>query len=471
MKKDTLKQLKLKNASLLSQRDIESLLDLLDMQRDKEKLLEDENERLQKLVHYDLLTGVPNKLLLSNILKKSIANAKRNEHAIAFILLDLDGFKDINDTYGHSTGDEVLKHFTATLIDNVREGDVVARIESDVFVILLEQLLDESIVAKIINKILAAIAEPHILANEVEIQLQASAGIVAAPKDSSDTDEIYKFAQSALNLAKNDGQGLYRFYTDEITQRALQKIAYEEALKRALNAKQFQLYYQPKVDLHTDKIVSVEAFIRWTSEEHANITPDIFIPIADETGLIHKIGYYVIDEACRQLKRWNDKGYDITLSVNLSTNQVKYQDVPKMLEHALTESGCNPKNLELEMCEDALLQKGNKALEMLNNIVSQGTSIAIDKYGYGHSSIAAIKEFPVQTLKVNSGFLDDKELTKAIIKMGKALGLKVIGTRLENREDIEFLKESGCDEYQGFIYSKPVPADRCEQLLKDGLHA
>jgi len=450
--------------------DIEQLLELLDAQNKQQTILQNENEKLQKLVNYDSLTNLPNKSLLTNILKKSVANATRNRHMVAFILLSLDDFKDISATYGRETRDEVLKYFAKTLVSSVREGDVVARTEGEVFVILLEQLSDERVVAKIINKILSAISKPYALANEVEIRLQASAGIVIAPKDSKKMDDIYSFAQSALTLAQDAGHGLYRFYTDEITQKALQKIAYEDAIKRALKTKQFKLYYQPKIDLRTDKIVSAEAFIRWTSKEHGNVTPDIFIPIADETGLIHKIGYFVIDEACKQLKKWNDAGRDLALSINLSTNQIKYQDVPEMLRHSIQESGCDPKNLELEMCEDALLQKGDDALKMLNAIVSQGVSVAIDKYGHGHSCIAALKEFPIQTLKINSDFLNNRELTMSIIKMGKALNLKVVGTKVESREDVKFLKECGCDEYQGFLYSKPAPADEFEKILKEGFH-
>lgn len=461
-----LKNLQNRDNSELSKADIDYLFDYINAQDKKESMLLDENKNLQKIVNYDVLTGLPNQFLLTTILKKSIANAIRNNYYAVFILINLDNFKDINLSYGHDIGDEVLQHTANTLSHKVRGGDTVVRVEGDTFGVILEQVHDETIIAKIINNILHSLYQSHLLTNEVKINLHASAGIVIVPKDSISIEDIHKQAQEALFLAKKEGLSRYRFFTDEITQKTLTKIAYEDAIKNALQDNSFKLHYQPKIDLHTNKIIGAEAFIRWKSTADTYISPSLFIPIADKTGLIHKIGYYVIDEASKQLKKWNDNGYNISVSVNLSVNQIKYQDIPKMVEHALNESSCNPNNLELEMSEDALVQKGEDALEILNALKTQGIKIAIDKYGNGHSSITSLKKFPIDTLKVDNSFFNDRELTEAIIHMGKALHLQVIGTKVESTEDMDFLKENGCDIYQGYVHSKAVEASEFEELLE-----
>ncbi len=421
--------------------------------------------QMKHLINYDSLTGLPNKVLLDDLLKKSIANAKRNTHSIALILLDLNKFKDINETYGNDIGDEILNNISKTLKNNTREGDVVARIEGDIFAIILEQIKDERVLAKVAHNILTAIHQPQKLTNDADIILQACAGISIAPKDAQDVESIFKYAKEALLLAKQDGHGLYRFYTDDITQKYIQKLAYENALKNALSNNLLKLHYQAIYDATSNKIVGAEVLLRWKCKEYGNVPPEIFIPLADETGLIHKIGYFVIDEAAKQLKELNDDGYDISISVNLSKNQVKYQDIVKMLEYSIDKYRCNPKNLNLEITENSLLEKGDEAIEMLNGIKNLGPTITIDRFGSGYSSIALLKEYPINALKIDSSFTKDKKLFSSIVKMGQALELKLIAHKVEEPEDLDSLREKKCDFYQGFIQSKALSAKQFKELL------
>lgn len=439
----------------------------------REKELQNRIDELEKLANFDLLTNLPTKILFHTLLKKSISNASRNNYLVAVIILDLDNFKNINNNYGRKIGDEILLEVSNRLLCRVREGDMVARVGGDRFAIILEHIQDDSVLAQITNTILKTISSTLTLSNMLDVSINASAGIAIAPKDSKDDLEIFNFAETSLALAKKDGSGLYRFYTQDMTSKALQKAAYRDAISNALDNNDFQLYYQPQIDMQTDKIIGAEVLLRWKSKINENIPPSLFIPLAEETGLIHKIGELVLTRACEQGALWSNEGYNINISINISPIQVQYQNLTKLINEALNKTNFNPQRLELEITEDSLLQK-NESLEMLQNLRKEGVKISIDNFGTGFSSLAYLKYFPVDILKIDKIFIDnitdkkeDSSLVGAIINMGKAFDFKVLGIGVETKEQRTLLKDKGCDLYQGYIKSQAISAVAFERLLKE----
>ena len=443
------------------------------MKSNREEQLEKRISELEKLANYDLLTDLPNKRLFKNLLKKAIANASRNDYVVSVVLLDLDKFKDINDSYGHFIGDELIKNLSERLQKRVREGDIVARIDNDEFAIILEHINDENAIAQVVNNILKIIAQPSNLSNGSKVSIEASAGIVIAPKDSKRIEKLFEFAESSLFHAKQDGHGLYRFYTDDMTQKSMQKIAYRDAITEALNEKRLELHYQPKIDLKSAKVIGAEALVRWVCTKYGNVPPSIFIPIANETGLINAVGDWVINEACRQGKIWQDSNFNLPISINISTNQVKHHNIVESLSNALDSSGFKAENLELEMTEDALMED-KESIKFLEQVRATGVRIAIDKFGTGYSSLAYLRRLPIDDLKIDQLFIknilqkkEDEALVLAIIGFAKAFGFRVSAMGVESKDQLEFLKDNGCDFYQGFIYSKALSAKQFEKLLKE----
>lgn len=429
-------------------------------------------EELEKLANYDPLTNLPNRLLFKTHLRKSVAKAIRNKHIVAVIIFDLDRFKDINDSYGHTIGDELLKIITSRLLSRVREGDVVARLGGDEFAVILEHITHEDDVARVTDEILECISSACRLSNGVDVHINSSAGVVIAPRDGQNVEELFQHADSALYRAKNDGRGTYRYYTDEMTRIAQEKIAYENKLRNALANNEMEVYYQPQVHIHTGRIVGAEALLRWNDPQKGIISPSIFIPIAEDTGLINSIGEWVLNETCRQGKIWLDKGYRLTLAVNVSANQVKYQNIPQMVSNALRKSGYSADKLELEITESALMQREEEVVAMLHTLRAKGIRLAIDDFGTGYSSLSYLKRFPIDVLKIDKSFIDDIPYEKddmaivvAIIEMGKALGYQILAEGIEHKEQLEFLKEKGCTYYQGYIKSKPLQAAAFETLF------
>ena len=450
------------------------LLQTIESKSANEVALLKHKEELEKLANYDQLTHLPNRLFFKTYLKKSVAKAVRNKRTLAVLMLDLDRFKDINDSYGHTMGDEILKIVSQRLLDRVREGDLVARLGGDEFAIILEDLTYEDDVTKVAKSILQTISKTCILSNGVEVHIESSVGIIIAPKDAQDVEKILQYADSALYQAKNDGRGILSFYTDEMTKKAMQKVAYENALRKSIENNELELYYQPQVHLQTGRIVSAEALLRWHYPEVGIVSPTIFIPIAEETGIINAIGEWVINEACRQGKQWLDSGYNITIAVNVSPNQVKYQNLPALITEALKSSGYAADKLEIELTESSLMQREEEIVEMLHSLRAKGIRLAIDDFGTGYSSLSYLKRFPIDMIKIDKSFIDDIPYEKddmaiviAIIEMGKALGYQVLAEGTEQQEQLDFLKEKGCNLYQGYIKSKPVPAKEFEKLLRE----
>ena len=431
-------------------------------------------EELLKLANYDTLTNLPNRSFFKAYLEKSIARAIGDKEEIALVIFDLDRFKDINDSYGHSIGDELLKEVASRVLSRLRDCDLVVRLGGDEFGVILENLHNQDDIAQITKDIITTIALPYKLSNGAEIHINSSAGIVIAPKDGKSVEELLQYSDSALYQAKNEGHGIFRYYSDEMTTQARQKIDYENRLRNALEKNEFEVYYQPQVHMQTGKIVGAEALLRWNDPKDGIISPLVFIPIAEETGLINSIGEWVLNDVCKQGKKWLDKGYRLTLAVNISAHQVRHQDIPAIVDIALKNSGFSAERLELEITESALMNREEEVVSILHALRAKGIRLAIDDFGTGYSSLSYLKRFPIDVLKIDKSFIDDIPYEKddmaivvAIIEMGKALGYQVLAEGTEYIEQIDFLKEKGCTMYQGYYKSKPVKALEFEKLLEE----
>lgn len=451
----------------------EFLVKTIEEKSAKEETLKRHQAELEKLVHYDYLTQLPNRLLFHTLLAKSASRALRNGHIGAVLLLDLDRFQDVNDSYGHSLGDELLVLISKKLQKRAREGDIVARLGGDEFAIILEELKNEEDASRVAQSIFKELKENFELSNGIRVSVNTSAGIVLIPKDSNSAEEILQYADSALNKAKKSGRSTYKFYTTEMTQLSKKKFEYELKIKKALKNGEFEMYYQPQVHIQTGKIIAAEALIRWKHPTDGFIFPNEFIPIAEESILINEIGNFVINSVCKQGKLFEDHGYHISLALNLSPNQLKYQNILHVLDSALQASGCSPQNLEIEITEGAIMHNVQQGLELLHAIKARGIKIAIDDFGTGYSSLAYLKQFPIDVLKIDKTFVDnlpynkdDVAIAHAIIDMSKALGYAVLAEGVETLEQLNFLKEHECTLYQGYYKSKAIPASEFEELLK-----
>jgi len=430
-------------------------------------------EQLEKLANYDPLTGLANRGLLLSHLQNSIEQAKRHKSQIALLMFDLDRFKDINDSYGHGTGDELLRAVAERFSIRLREGDVISRLGGDEFAIVLEHLTRPEDAGRVAEEMIASLSAEYKLSGGASIHIGASVGIVLFPDHGDEASSLLQHADAALYKAKSEGRGIYHYYTDELTDSARRRIECETRLRRAISNNEFEVYYQPQVHIHTGRIVGAEALIRWNDPERGVVSPVLFIPIAEETGLIGEIGEWVLNETCRQGKLWLDQGHRLTLAVNLSAHQIRHQNIPLMVERALKKSGYSAERLELELTESALMQREEETVAMLHSLRAQGIRLAIDDFGTGYSSLSYLKRFPIDVLKIDKSFVDDipfetddMAIVTAIIAMGQALGFQVLAEGTERPEQIEFLKEKGCTMYQGYFKSPPLPAKEFEELLR-----
>ncbi len=429
-------------------------------------------ERLESLANYDPLTGLANRALLMSHLQNSIEQARRFKTDIALIMFDLDRFKDINDSYGHGAGDELLQHVASQFTSRLREGDLIGRLGGDEFAVVLENLSHPEDAGRLAEEMIEMLGMDYKLSGGALIHIGASAGIALFPNHGEDAFMLLQHADAALYKSKSEGRGTYYYYTDELTASARKRIECESRLRRAIANSEFEVYYQPQVHLVTGRIVGAEALVRWNDPERGIVSPVEFIPIAEETGLIREIGEWVLNAVCAQGKIWLDKGYRLTLALNLSAHQVRHQNIVVMVEEALKKSGYDPKRLELELTESALMERQEEAVAMLHALRAHGIRLAIDDFGTGYSSLSYLKRFPIDVLKIDKSFVDDipydqddMAIVTAIIAMGHALGFQVLAEGTEREEQIAFLKEKGCTMYQGYYKSPPLPAAEFEKLL------
>jgi diguanylate cyclase (GGDEF)-like protein len=429
-------------------------------------------EKLEYLANYDTLTGLANRSLLVAYLQQVIYRAKRSDTIATLILIGLDHFKDINDSYGHAIGDELLQVIAKRLSLGIRKGDFIARFDGDEFAIILEQINSADEAGVVAQGIIDSFSQPITLSNKREIHVSASAGIVIAPLNGETAEELIQFCDTALYRTKKDQFGSICYYSEKLTESAQRRILYESRLRRAIEFNEFELYYQPQVHISSGRIVGAEALIRWNDPEIGIVSPYHFIPLAEKTGLIGAIGTWVINEACRQGRIWNDRGYNLSISVNISAYQVRHQNLLEIVDRALAKSGFTGDKLVLELTESVLMQHEEEIVSKLYSLRTKGIMLAIDDFGTGYSSYSYLKRFPIDILKIDKSFIDDIPfksediaIVKAIIAMGDALGFKVLAEGTEHAEQIQFLNENGCEFYQGYFKSKPVGAAEFEKLL------
>jgi len=442
-------------------------------------LLEDEREaaelatvEIEHLAYHDALTGLPNRPLFIDRLIVSLAQASRGNHRLAVFFLDLDRFKDINDSLGHSTGDQLLKEVAERIGRCVREGDTVARMGGDEFTLLIPQIDSVDDAAKIAQKIIETLKIPFSI-NDRELFVTTSIGISLFPLDGSDPETLVRNADTAMYRAKDQGRDNYQLYAPAMNARALERLALENMLRKALSQKELVLFYQPLVDVDTRVISGVEALIRWRHPELGLLSPAHFISVAEVSGLIVPIGEWVLLTACKQAKSWHRKiDQRIKVSVNLSARQFQQPDLVEQVRRAIQESGIEPSCLELEITESNAMQNAENTMFTLRELKTLGVRIAMDDFGTGYSSLNYLKRFPIDTLKLDQMFVrdvvtdaTDAAIVSAVISMSHSLKLTVVAEGVETEEQFEFLKKEGCDKIQGFLYSAPVSADELETYL------
>ena len=429
--------------------------------------------RIEYLASHDSLTNLPNREMFNGLLRYAIEAARRYQRRFAVLFIDLDRFKVINDSLGHEAGDMLLAEIANRLRQTLRSSDVVARLGGDEFVVILEETAENNDVERIARNLLSALGEPLQL-NGHECHTTASIGIAMYPSDGSDVQTLTKNADMAMYLAKEDGKNDFRFFTNEVKTQSIERLTLETALRRALERHQFALHYQPKVDLATGQITGVEALLRWTHPDLGVLPPAQFIPLAEETGLIVPIGRWVLKEACAQNMAWQRRGLrPVSMAVNLSPRQFVDEHLLQDIDEALAASGMSPVLLQLEVTESMVMRNVSRAIKVLNAIQSRGIGLAIDDFGTGYSSMSLMKQFPIDTIKIDRSFVrdlpddsEDKAIAQAIISMGKALGMKVIAEGVETAEQHAFLQNHACDEMQGFLFSKPLPPRQLADLLR-----
>ncbi|MEB0119841.1 EAL domain-containing protein [Pseudomonas sp. CCI1.2] len=429
--------------------------------------------RIRYMGDHDALTGLPNRLLLEDRLKQAIIYAQRFARLVTVAFIDLDKFKLVNDSLGHSAGDELLKTVANRMVKSVRRTDTVVRLGGDEFVIILfDQPSDAEDITSVLQNIQESILQPIHLSGHT-LHVTCSMGLATYPADGIDTDTLLRNADAAMYRSKEMGRNGYQFYTDEMNTKHQGKLALQDGLRNAIENDEFLLLYQPQLDLHTGEIIGVEALIRWQHPELGLVSPIKFISQAEETGLIVPIGDWVIHSACRQTKAWQDAGLPpITMSVNISARQFIERDLIRRVEHALKESGLEPMYLELELTESLIMQDLQQAISKMEELQAMGIRLSIDDFGTGYSSLAALKSFPIVRLKIDQSFIrdlpeneNDKAIATAVISLGHKLNLKVIAEGVETEAQKAFLRDNGCDEMQGYLFSKPVFAREIEQLF------
>jgi diguanylate cyclase (GGDEF)-like protein/PAS domain S-box-containing protein len=431
-------------------------------------------ERIQYLATHDGLTGLPNRIMFSQLLNVAIQTAERYGRSFAVLFVDLDRFKFVNDTLGHEAGDKLLQQMSQRFKEAVRASDVVARLGGDEFVVLVQEVSEAAQVAAVARKLLSAALKP-VVVFEQECRVTASVGISLYPADARDEQALMKNADVAMYHAKEEGKNNFQFYSKDIKAQSLERLALEAALRRALERKEFSLHYQAKLDFHSGRISGVEALLRWQNPELGAIAPAQFIPLAEETGIIVPIGRWVLQEACAQNVAWQRQGLPaLCVAVNLSARQFSDANFLSDVVAALEQSGMKPELLELELTESMVMRNPEQAAQLLAAVKRLGVRIAIDDFGVGYSSLAQIKRFPIDTLKVDRSFIrdlpenaEDRAITQAIIAMGKSLSLSVVAEGVETQEQQNFLRSQACDAMQGYYFSKPLPQEDFAGLLRE----
>ncbi|MDP4530041.1 EAL domain-containing protein [Alkalimonas delamerensis] len=434
-------------------------------------------QQLSYLAEFDALTDLPNRSSFLNQLQQAIERADRHRQLIAVIILDIDHFKNINDSYGHSIGDELLQQVSVKLAAVLRPTDLLSRLGGDEFAVQAEGIAEPEDAARIADKLLQCIHRVWTLRNGMEVKLSASAGISLYPLHEQSAEALLQGADAALYKAKSEGRNNSAYYTDGLTRSARERLALESRLRRALLQEQFVLHYQPQVDTQSGKVVGAEALIRWQDPDEGLIAPNRFIAVAESTGLIHEIGLWVIQQCCRQGAIWLQQGLPpVRISFNVSAHQFQREDLLQQITDILLTTGFDAAMLELEMTESALMSQHDDVVHRLQQLKQLGVRLAIDDFGTGYSSLAYLKAFPLDVLKLDKSFVDqlpshqqDAAICRAIVTLAHTLGFEVLAEGVEYEAQRDFLQQIGCDAYQGYLFSKPIPPEDFASLLQSSM--
>jgi diguanylate cyclase (GGDEF)-like protein/PAS domain S-box-containing protein len=429
-------------------------------------------EQITHSAHHDFLTGLPNRLLLNDRITQSIGLARLHGHHLAVLFLDLDGFKHVNDSLGHPKGDRLLQAIGASLVGSIEAPVTVSRQGGDEFVVLVPEVTNAVDVTTIALRMLKAVEAAHI-EDHHDLRITTSIGVSIYPNDGTDAETLIKNADTAMYQAKDGGRQSYKFFTPAMNTRAVQRQRVEEHLRRALERQEFELYYQPKINLISGSISGVEALIRWNHPTLGEVSPAVFIPIAEDSGLILPIGKWVLAEACKHACEWQNAGLPgITMAVNVSAVQFRNDDFLESFMGILDESGLDPRCLEVEVTESALMKRAEPMAFILQTLRSKGIRISIDDFGTGYCSLSYLRKFPLDSMKIDQSFVrqisttpDETMIVSAIINMAHSLGLRVIAEGVETEEELAFLRERHCEEAQGYYFSRPIPAHALVTLL------
>jgi len=439
-----------------------------------ESKLRDHQSHINYVTFHDPLTGLANRSLFYDRMHKSISRAKRSKSSMAIMLLDLDRFKNINDSLGHDAGDEFLKQAAKHMQEVLRDTDTVARLGGDEFVVVLENINKVEDVENIAQKLLDCLAQP-VDVHEHEIAATASIGVSLFPNDGDTIDQLLKHADTAMYRAKAAGKNRYQFYLSAMSDTAVNYLLLENDLRRAIEQNELCLYYQPQIDLHTGRIIGLEALVRWQHRDRGLVTPMHFIPLAEETGLIEPLGNWVLKHACTRFKAWLDGGLNFgKIAVNLSTRQFRQEKFEITVHDILKATELPPEFLELEITESSAMENAANTIDMLKTLSQMGSSLAIDDFGTGYSSLSYLQRFPIQKLKIDRSFINnidrDKQesaIAKSIIDLAHNMSLQVIAEGVERLTQSRWLIDRGCDQVQGYYYCKPLSEEDLLILVAD----
>ncbi len=448
-------------------RDVSEYFNIMQELRDKES-------RLAHIAHHDSLTGLPNRLLFLDRLEHAIHLARRSQEQLAVFFIDLDRFKSINDSLGHDAGDMLLKSFAERLRSAVRQNDTIARLGGDEFTVILESIDGVNDAATVAGKILETLKQPF-TSDEYQFYVTSSIGISFYPQDGATADLLLKNADAAMYKSKDEGRNNYHFYKEEMTDQAFERVVLEANLREALETDQFEVFYQPQIDLASGAFLGAEALVRWQHPSRGLLAPCDFLSTAEETGLIDEVDRWVFQHVCQHVADWEKAGVDlegIRFAVNLSGRQLSHQNLPETYQEIMTETGCNPRYLELEISEGFVMHQPDASMDVLERLKSLGIELSIDDFGTGYSSLAYLKRMPLSKLKIDRSFVqdivddpNDAAISKSVIALGHSMNLKVVAEGVETGQQKAFLKQQGCDMGQGYLFSRPVDAIELAEIM------